>query len=52
MGFPGIRGTDLGVPIIRIIVDWALYKGPPILGKYHITLAFQATLVGTWPYAT
>ena len=28
-----IRGTILGVPIIRIIVFWGLYWGPPILGS-------------------
>ena len=32
-GFPKIRGTLLGVPIIRIIVFWGLYWGPLILGK-------------------
>ena len=35
-GFPKIRGTLLGVPIIRIVVYWGLYWGPPILGNYHI----------------
>ena len=25
----------LGVPIIRIMVFWGLYWGPPILGNYH-----------------
>ena len=35
-GFPKIRGTILGVPIIRIIVFWGLYWGPPILGNYHM----------------
>ena len=34
--FPKTRGTLLGVPIIRIIVCWGLYWGPPILGKYHL----------------
>ena len=34
--FPKIRGTILGVPILRIIVYWGLYWGPPILGNYHI----------------
>ena len=34
--FPKIRGTLLGVPIIRIIVYWGLYWGPLILGNYHI----------------
>ena len=35
-GFPKIRGTLLGVPIIRTIVFWGLYWGPLILGNYHI----------------
>ena len=35
-GFPKIRGTLLGIPIIRIIVYWGLYGGPLILGNYHI----------------
>ena len=34
-GFPEIRGTFLGVPIIRITVFAGLYWGPPILGNYH-----------------
>ena len=34
--FPKIRGTILGVPVIRTIVFWALYWGPPILGKYQM----------------
>ena len=37
-GFPKIRGTILGVPIIRIIVYWCLYWGPLILGNYQIKL--------------
>ena len=32
-GFAKIRGTILGVPVIRIIVFWGLYWGPPILGN-------------------
>ena len=35
-GFPKIRGTILGIPIIRTIVYWGLYWGPLILGNYHI----------------
>ena len=35
-GFPKIRGIILGVPIIRIIIYWGLYWGPPTLGKYHL----------------
>ena len=34
--FPKIRGTFLGVPIIRTIVFWCLYLGPPVLGNNHI----------------
>ena len=37
-GFPKIRGTLLGVPIIRTIVVWGLYWGPLILGNYYIPL--------------
>ena len=37
-GFPKIRGTSLGVPIIRIILFWGLYWGPLILGNYHMGL--------------
>ena len=36
LGFPKIRGTFLGVPIIRTIVCLGLYWGPVILGNYHI----------------
>ena len=39
VGFPKIRGTFLGVPILRIIVFWGLYWGPLILGKYHVESA-------------
>ena len=35
-GFPKIRGTILGVPIIRTIVFGGLYWGPPFLGNYQI----------------
>ena len=32
-----IRGTFfLGGPIIRIIIYWGLYWGPPIMGNYHV----------------
>ena len=36
--FPKIRGTLLGVPILRIIVYRGLYWGPLILGNYHLNL--------------
>ena len=35
-GFPKIKGTFLGVPIIRTIVFLGLYLGPLILGNYHM----------------
>ena len=35
-GFPKVRGTLLGVPIIRIIVFCSLYQGPFILGNNHV----------------
>ena len=35
-GIPKIRGTFLGVPILRIIVFWGLHWSPLILGKYRI----------------
>ena len=38
-GFPKIRGTISGVPIIRTIVFWGLYWGPLILGNYHVWLS-------------
>ena len=37
LGFPKIRGTLSGVLIIRIIVFWGLYWGPPIIGNYQIS---------------
>ena len=37
--FPKIRGTFLGVPIIRIIVFWGLCWGPLVLGNYHMKAA-------------
>ena len=36
MKVPKIRGTVLGVPIIRIIVYWGLHWGPLILGNYQM----------------
>ena len=38
-GFPKIRGTFWGVPIIRIILYWGLFWGPLILGNYHFVFA-------------
>ena len=39
--FPKIRGTFLGVPIIRIIIFWGLDWGPPILGNYHLRNSYK-----------
>ena len=46
MGFPKIRGTILGVPIIRTIVFWGLYWGPPIKGNYHVLRCILEILHG------
>ena len=35
-GFPKIKGTFLGLPIIRTRVLWGLHWGPLILRNYHI----------------
>ena len=35
-GFPKIRGTLSGIPIIRIIIFWGLHWGPLIQGNYQI----------------
>ena len=34
--FPRIRGTILGVPMIRTTVFWGLCRGPRILGNYQL----------------
>ena len=44
-GFPKIRGTFLGVPMIRILVFWGLRWGPLVLGNYHVD-TFQGVLQG------
>ena len=35
-GFLKIRGNNLVAPVIRSIVFWGLYRGPPILGNYYL----------------
>ena len=40
-GFPNIRCTFSGVPIIRIIEFWGLYRGPVVLGNCHIPFSSQ-----------
>ena len=42
MGVPKIRGTFLGVLIIRTIVFRGLHWGPLILGNYQITKGYNA----------
>ena len=37
LGSPTIRGTFLGVPILRTLVFWGLYWGPPIWGNYPVS---------------
>ena len=37
-GFPKIRVTFLGIPMIRTIVYWGLYWGTLILGNCHMAL--------------
>ena len=39
IGFSQNLGYHFGGPIIRTIVYWGLYWGPPILGNYHIGLS-------------
>ena len=43
--FPKIRGTFLGVAIIRLIVYWGLYWGPLILGNYHMYNGWPVVIV-------
>ena len=43
-GFPKLGGCHIGVPIIRTIVYWGLFWGPPILGNYHITFCYLRLL--------
>ena len=39
LGFPKLRGTFLGAPIIKTTVYWGLYWGPLILGNYRLVVA-------------
>ena len=41
-GFPEMKGTFLGVPIIRTVIFWGLYWGSPIWGNYHMVLWLHA----------
>ena len=39
VGFPIIRGTILGVPLLRTVVFWGLSWGPAILGDRKFSAA-------------
>ena len=46
-GFPKIKGTLLGVPIIRVIVFRGIYIGVPLfLGHHHISPVIECFLSG------
>ena len=45
--FPEIKGTFLGVPIIRTTIFWGLYWGTLILGNYRL----EQGKIGT-PFST
>ena len=38
-GFPKLRGTVLGVPVLRTVVFWGLYWGSSVLGNYRMCSA-------------
>ena len=44
-GFPKLGAPFWGIPIIRTIIYWGLYWGPPILGNYHMPLSSQGAAV-------
>ena len=44
-GFPKIRVTFLGAPIVRAMVYWDLYWGPPIQGNDQMAFAAYPTHV-------
>ena len=45
-GFPKIRGTFLGVPIIRTIVYWGLYWGTLYFGKLPYIYIYICIRIG------
>ena len=48
--FPKIWGTLLGVPILRILVYWGLYWGPPNFGKLPYELQSRLQVgESDWP---
>ena len=44
LGFPKIRNTTMVPPILRIIICWNLYRGPPIDGNYLVVLVASSFL--------
>ena len=48
MGFPKIRGTLSGAPIVRILIYWGLL-GSPYLGKLAHQLLGNAAAPSIWP---
>ena len=52
MGLPKIRGTTLGIPIMRIIVYWGLYNiGVPLFWKItENAKALSGAYGGNFPY--
>ena len=51
-GFPKIRDTLLGVPIIRIIVFWGLYWGSLILGELPNSSGMAMAVVSLGKFAS
>ena len=47
-----MRGTILGLPIIRILVYWGLYWGPPYLEKLPYLPMYTCLLQLQAPWAT
>ena len=45
LGFPKIRATFLGVPIIRIIVYWGVKWGPHVLGNYQTVVSIFFSVI-------
>ena len=47
--FPKIRGTILGVPIIRTVAFGSLYWGSPILENNHIKTSYSRPISNLVP---
>ena len=44
--FPNLGVPVLGVPIIRTMILWGLYRGPLISGNYHVAAAHEGRYDG------